>query len=168
MIWIKDGGGAIGSNYCYTQNFEYMFVFTKGKPQHINLLKDKPNLSYGKVRKDSIGRRNEQGKWKEHDKGKVVVGQEFSKRNNWWKVVPQKQEGSDFHPAVFPEKLVCDHIISWSNENDLVYDPFMGSGTTAKCCHMLKRNWIGSEISKEYFDKANERIFKAQQQLTLF
>ena len=41
MIWAKDGGGAIGSNLCYTQNFEYMFVLTKGKPQHVNLIADK-------------------------------------------------------------------------------------------------------------------------------
>jgi site-specific DNA-methyltransferase (adenine-specific) len=65
------------------------------------------------------------------------------------------------HPAMFPEKLANDHIISWSNEGDLVYDPFMGSGTTAKMAIINKRNWIGSEISKEYCEIANERIQKA-------
>ena len=37
MIWVKDGGGAVGSNKCYTQNFEYMFVFSKETPKTINL-----------------------------------------------------------------------------------------------------------------------------------
>jgi site-specific DNA-methyltransferase (adenine-specific) len=62
------------------------------------------------------------------------------------------------HPAIFPEKLVADQINSWTNENDLVYDPFMGSGTTAKIAHLLKRKWIGSEISKEYVAIAEERL----------
>lgn len=62
------------------------------------------------------------------------------------------------HPAIFPEKLVADQIKTWTNENDLVYDPFMGSGTTAKIAYILGRNWIGSEISREYVDIAEERV----------
>ena len=62
------------------------------------------------------------------------------------------------HPSVFPEKLANDHIISWSNEGDLVYDPFMGSGTTAKMAMLNNRNFIGSEISKEYCEIAEKRI----------
>ena len=62
------------------------------------------------------------------------------------------------HPAMFPEKLVDDHIHYWSNENDLVYDPFMGSGTTAKMAILNNRNWIGSEMSSEYCEIIKERI----------
>ena len=62
------------------------------------------------------------------------------------------------HPAIFPEQLANDHIISWSNENDIVFDPFMGSGTTGKMCKLLKRNFIGVEIDKQYFDIAKDRI----------
>jgi len=62
------------------------------------------------------------------------------------------------HPAIFPEKLVADQIKTWTNENDLVYDPFMGSGTTAKIAHLLKRRWIGSEISEEYVKISEERL----------
>jgi len=65
------------------------------------------------------------------------------------------------HPAVFPEQLANDHIISWSNENDIVYDPFMGSGTTAKMALKNNRLYIGSEISKEYCDIAEQRIKKS-------
>jgi len=62
------------------------------------------------------------------------------------------------HPATFPEKLANDHIISWSNEGDIVYDPFMGSGTTAKMAKLNNRNYIGSEISEEYCNIANKRL----------
>jgi len=62
------------------------------------------------------------------------------------------------HPAIFPEKLAVNHIKSWSNEGDLIYDPMIGSGTTGKIAVMLKRNYIGSEISPEYCKLANERI----------
>jgi len=79
---------------------------------------------------------------------------EFGQRYNVWEISPQ----SNGHPAPFPEKLANDHIISWSNEGDLVYDPFMGSGTTAKMAKINKRNYIGSEISKEYCDIIEKRI----------
>jgi site-specific DNA-methyltransferase (adenine-specific) len=72
------------------------------------------------------------------------------------------------HPAIFPEKLANDHIVSWSNENDLVYDPFTGSGTTAKMAVVNNRNYIGSEISQEYTDIATKRIREAKSQLNLF
>ena len=68
------------------------------------------------------------------------------------------QTGKIKHPAMFPEKLSEDHIISWSNPNDLIYDPFMGSGTTAKMALINGRSFIGSEISAEYCDIANKRI----------
>lgn len=164
MIWAKDGGGAVGSNRCYTQNFEYMFVLSKGTPHCYNLICDKKNLSFG-LDKSGIGRRNSDGTLKIE---KRQVSSEYSKRNNWWLVVPGTEEGSSFHPAVFPEKLVADHIRTWSAEGDIVYDPFMGSGTTAKMAHILKRNYIGSEISTEYAEKARARVWNEERQLTLF
>lgn len=163
MIWCKDGGGAIGSNLCYTQNFEYMFVFSIGKPKSVNLICDKKNLSFGK--KDgclSAGRRNANG---EHKYEVRYHEREYSRRNNWWRLVPKAEEGSYFHPAVFPQAIVRDHIISWSNEGDVVLDPFMGSGTTAKVARALGRKYIGFEISQEYVDLANKRL---QDTKTLF
>jgi len=62
------------------------------------------------------------------------------------------------HPAIFPEQLAIDQIKTWSNEGDLVYDPFLGSGTTAKVAHILNRKWFGSEISSEYVDIAEKRL----------
>ena len=151
MIWVKDGGGAVGSNLCYTQNFEYMFVLSKGKPNSINLIRDKVNQSYGQD-KSGVGRRRTDGV---HKIEKRKPSKEFSKRNNWWYIPPQKGNG---HPAVFPEQLAHDHIISWSNEGDVVMDIFMGSGTTAKMCKLTNRNYIGFEISEEYCQIAKERL----------
>ena len=163
MIWAKDGGGAVGSNLAYTQNFEYMFVFSKGRPKTTNLIYDKKCLTY-------TGKSETTKECRGHsDRGVAKLTRlQFSKRNNWWLLVPGKEEGSEFHPAVFPEKLVRDHIISWSNEGDIVYDPFSGSGTTAKVAYMNNRHYIGSEISKEYYEKANKRIDAEKRQYKLF
>ncbi|MDE1489250.1 site-specific DNA-methyltransferase, partial [Xenorhabdus bovienii] len=77
-----------------------------------------------------------------------------TKENVWHYTVGNMQSSKDKiafqHPAIFPEQLANDHIISWSNENDLVYDCFMGSGTTAKMALLNNRKFIGSEISEEY------------------
>lgn len=151
MIWIKDGGGAVGSNKCYTQNFEYMFVFSKGAPKTINLIYDKPNKSFGQD-KSGVGRRKVTG---EHKIEQRKPSKEFSRRNNWWYIPPQKGDG---HPAVFPEQLANDHIISWSNEGDVVLDPFSGSGTTHKMALLNNRKFIGFEISQEYVDIERKRL----------
>ena len=164
MIWAKDGGGAIGSNLSYTQNFEYMFVLSKGRPKATNLIADKPNLSFGQD-KSGVGRRKADGTLKvEHRK----ESSQFSKRNNWWLLVPGTEECSKLHPAVFPDKLAADHIRSWSNEDDLVYDCFMGSGTTAKMAMTLNRHYIGSEISEEYCKIIDKRLLPLKTQYKLF
>jgi len=155
MIWIKDGGGAVGSNYCYTQNFEYNFVFSKGRPKTINLICDKGNLSFGKD-KSGVGRRLPDG---EHKIETRKPSKEFRRRNNWWYIPPQK--GGE-HPAVFPEQLASDHIKSWSNCGDKVFDPFMGSGTTGKMAALNGRNFIGIELDADYFKIAEKRIADAQ------
>ena len=62
------------------------------------------------------------------------------------------------NPAIFPEQLANDHIISWSNEGDLVYDPFMGSGTTAIACINTNRRFVGTEIDELYFNMAKKRV----------
>ena len=68
---------------------------------------------------------------------------------------PQKGAG---HPAVFPEQLANDHIVSWSNEGDVVLDPFSGSGTTHKMALLNNRKFIGFEISQEYVDIERKRL----------
>jgi len=128
----------------YTQIFEYMFVFSKGKPK-ANLLCDKKNKWAG---------------WTDFG-GKVlkVPVPEYSPRTNIWKYVTS-YNGVD-HPAPFPEDLAKDHILSWNEELDVVYDPFMGSGTTGKMAKLNGRKYIGSEISKEYWKVSEARLREA-------
>jgi DNA modification methylase len=150
MIWEKTGSGCLGSNKFYGQNFEYMFILTKGIPKATNLICDREN----KVKSGSVkvnGGLDKTGKGKD----RIVERKPFGKRNNIWRFDTQKN--SD-HPAPFPEQLANDHIISWSNENDLIYDPFMGSGTTAKMAILNNRKYIGSEISGDYCKIIETRI----------
>ena len=144
MIYEKNSSTypASAKSKRYSQIFEYMFIFSKGKIKTANLIRDKKNKWAG--HKDFSG------------KLKNPVP-DFSPRNNIWKYTTSFN-GVKGHPAVFPESLANDHIISWSNEGDLIYDPFMGSGTTAKMAILNNRNWIGSEISKEYCEIAEKRI----------
>jgi len=150
MIWLKTGQGAVGSIYSYWQNFEYMFIFSKGKPKSLNLIEDRPNKIIGEM--NTSGGRGKDGLSKSKRK---IISKPFGRRFNTWTI---NQATNKEHKAVYPEQLANDHIVSWSNEGDLVYDPFMGSGTTAKMAILNKRNYIGSEISEEYCKIAEERI----------
>lgn len=157
MIWVKTGGGGFGSCYCYMQNTEYMFVLCKGKPKTTNLIKDHKNTHYG--RRDVIhARRNTDGQLS--DRLKTHVYPEYSKRNNWWYYPRYKSYGN--HPAAFPEPLARDHILSWSNPGDIVLDPFMGSGTTAKAALLSGRNYLGFDVSREYCEIAQKRLAEIQ------
>jgi len=75
---------------------------------------------------------------------------------------------TDGHSFAFGDWLPKHFINYFSKEGDLVYDPFMGTGTTAKASHLLKRNWIGSEVSEKYTKLANKRLKPYLDQLTLF
>ena len=161
MIYEKIGGSPPNGNR-YVQTFEYMFVFSKGKPKSINLLKDKPNKSAGTKPWGASKIRKQDGSL-ETKKRKTY--DEYGLRTNIWGYARgyghSSQDLESFkHPATFPESLARDHILSWSNEGDLVYDPFMGSGTTAKMCILHGRDFIGSEISKEYCLIIEERLSK--------
>lgn len=159
MIYKKTGGGARGSNLCYWQNFEYMFVFSKGRPKTINLIKDKVNVTAGKRNSGVNGR----GKNGEQRFKKVTRTAELGRRENVW-IIPAGNNTTDDktdHPAVFPESLANDHILSWSNEGDTVLDPFMGSGTTGKMAKLNNRKFIGIELDEDYFNIAKERINNA-------
>ena len=166
MIYKKGSGGAVGSNLSYWQSFEYMFVFSKGKIKTVNRIKDKKNINVGGVKTEI----QKNVKIKSRMCPKDIVTQEFGYRDNIWEYAIgfANTDDSTDHPAVFPEKLAADHIYTWSNEGDLIYDCFCGSGTTAKMAHVYKRNWIGSEISSEYVDLANKRLDPYLRQTSLF
>ena len=143
------------------QSFEYMFVFSKGKPKTFNPIMDHKN-TYDSHKGGEVvsGVRKKDGT---HTKKIRPKPREYSKRwNVWW--IPNgyfsltQDKVAYQHPAVFPEKLAHDHIISWSNEGDVILDPFVGSGTTCKMAKQLGRNYIGIDISQEYIDIAKERV----------
>lgn len=160
MIWEKPTFTATGSlKVRYAPVFEYMFVFSKGKPKTFNPIKDKQNVSSGKKIHGTI--RQKDGSTKQQS----CIGneiQEFGQRHNVWKICPERSNKNRKHPSVFPEQLANDHIISWSNEGDTVLDCFMGSGTTGKMAVLNNRNFIGIELDKDYFDIAEKRIKEVQ------
>ena len=158
MIYLKPPRGACGNNKTYWQTFEYMFVFSKGMPKTINLLLDRENK--GPRIGDNGTKRLHDGSLKKLKRGGY---DKKGRRTNVWQYnVGNGHSASDDiaheHPAIFPEKLAKDHILSWSNEGDIVYDPFMGSGTTAKMCLLNDRKYIGSELSKDYYKIIKQRL----------
>ena len=71
------------------------------------------------------------------------------------------------HTAIFPEKLAEDHILSWTNEGDIVFDPMCGSGTTCKMAKINNRKFIGMDISEEYCELSKSRVNLAENQLLI-
>lgn len=156
MIWRKPNPSIPTTNRYY-DCFEYMFVFSKGKPKTLNFIEDRKNKTFGSSYKNiRIDVENKEKQKIRKDPIKKV--KEFSRRHNIWDISVPKNKTK--HPAVFPEQLAKDHIISWSNEGDIVFDPFMGSGTTAKMSEETNRKWVGIELSEEYCDIIKERLRK--------
>jgi site-specific DNA-methyltransferase (adenine-specific) len=150
MIFKKKNPMPYIKKNCYTQAFEYMFVFSKGTPKTANMLTEP--CDYAGVSITSTNTNEQSMKAKK----KVYHTKDEKIRQNVFEYV---LAGTNYgHPAIFPKQLAIDHIKSWSNEGDLIYDCFMGSGTVAVVSIPLNRNWVGSEISKEYVGIINERV----------
>jgi len=155
MIYQKKNTPFMRAN-AYTNCYELMIVFSRGKPKSFNPLKT-PTVRNG---------------WETavHNKGPdalnrkrpVELKKEKVRTNIWRYAVGLGGSTSDRiafqHPAVFPENLARDHILSWSVPGDIVLDPMCGSGTTCKMAHITGRKWIGIDISKEYIEFAKERM----------
>lgn len=155
MIFVKSGSGAAGSRNCYWQVFDYMFVFTKGKPDTVNLLHDVPNKFAGeRTTKGRVNRNNEL-----RDRKSRIIP-EYSKRGNVWRYAVGNNNGDyrSGHPAPFPEVLASDLISSWSDTDNVVFDPFGGSGTTAAVAQAMGRKFVSGDISPEYATIAVDRL----------
>lgn len=145
----------------YTQIFEYMFIFSKGKPKTANLICDKENRWAGYTNWGKKTDRQKDGTLKEKKDIKPVP--KYSPRNNIWRYVVggkfgQSDDIAYKHPATFPEQLVEDHVLTWSDKGDVVLDPMCGSGTTCKMARQHDRNYIGIDISEDYCKLARERV----------
>ena len=146
MIYAKQNPVPYHHNR-YNPQFEYMFVLSKGVPKTFNPIQE--NTKGFKT-----------GKYRYPDGSLKIANTPIIKEtkmlnNIWFYVVGGKGNN---HPASFPEKLAEDHILSWSNEGDTVFDPMAGSGTTLKMAKKNNRNYIGIETSQEYIDIINKRI----------
>lgn len=159
MIYEVAGTGAKGSNYAYWQAFEYMFVWSKGTPKTVNRIAD--------VRNARAGVRVTRGQKTKN------VGQRLGEysiptigiRSNVWRYhAGNNGDEQTSHPAQFPLQLAKDHIVSWSQSDDLVFDPFTGSGTTGIAAMQLGRRFLGCEIHPQYCAISERRIRNAAAQ----
>jgi DNA modification methylase len=157
MIYKKKASRFPETNRYY-QVFEYMFVFSKGRPKTVNLIRDRRNLGFGNAICEHA--RQKDGTLKKR-KGKIIS--KLGVRFNIWEYstggsISAQDEIAFQHPAIFPEQLAADHIISWSNPGDIVLDPMCGSGTTCKMALKLGRRFIGIDIAEEYCEIARKRV----------
>ena len=164
MIWDKVGCSFPDANR-YLPTFEYMFVFSKGVPKAFNAICDRKNIYAG---------RHIHGTWRQKD-GSIIprsnnhkerVLDEYGRRYNIW-AIPNEKHNRTGHPAVFPTQLVQDHILTWSNEGDVVLDPFTGSGTTGIAAHKTHRQFVGFEIDPVYYKAAKERLDRETAQVNI-
>ena len=171
MIYEKNGSPypATKQSTRYTQIFEYIFILSKGKPKTVNLIRDKKNRWGGTKSFGAKSERQSDGTLKK--RGTPIVA-DYSPRNNIWRYntgfgFSSKDKKAFEHPATFPEALAKDHILTWSNEGDLVLDPLMGSGTTLLAAEKTGRNSIGIDISTDYCKLTYKRLNRIVNQTKL-
>lgn len=163
MIYAKNNPIPSDCGKRYRQCFEFMFCFSKGQPKTFNPITQaiRQEKAFKSFRITKVGRNDLAHDHVAPKERKVDNIFYYGDSEIFYYNVgtsSSKDKIAFEHPAIFPEQLVEDQINTWTNEGDLVYDCFMGSGTTAKMAHLLKRRWLGSEISAEYVEIANERL----------
>ena len=166
MIYYKNGNVPQKHSPRYEQRFEYMFVLSRGRPKSFNPMKHKRLWEDTRTAKNF--HRNQEGKYKLNKFNQ----DEYVKNHNVWlykvfggQITDDKMAHN--HPAIFPDKLARDHIASWSNPDDIVYDPMGGSGTTIVQAAKLDRRWLMTEISPEYCNIAQKRVDAVMNQTKL-
>ena len=164
MIYEKSGCSFPETNRYYPIA-EYMFILSKGSPNTINLISDRINTYAGEYVARENADRQKDGSLTPNTAYKNEYNKKvkpFGVRYNIWRYSVGKgnttKDDVFAHPAIFPEKLAHDHILSWSKEGDIVLDPMSGSGTTVKMANLLGRRYIGIDISPEYCQIAEDRL----------
>jgi len=142
----------------YNNEFEFMFVFSKGVVKtHNSLMID---CMHAGLELNGTTYKNYSKNEQIREKMANPVKDKKIKGNIWEYVVGKKQEDQEAkgHPAPFPCQLVRDHIFSWTNPDDIVFDPMSGSGTTCRVAVEMERKYIGIDISPEYCEIARKRV----------
>lgn len=163
MIYQKENPVPTGGNNRYYSSFEYMFIFSKGTPNTFNPIMVKRTNKWNDKRtsRNKNFARDQDGNFNSRQVD-LNLDKPVKMRNVW--TVPvgggisAMEKIAYKHPAIMPEKIAENHILSWSNEHDVILDPFMGSGTTGKMALVNNRNFIGIEIVPKYYDIAEERL----------
>ena len=157
----------------YEQDFEYMFVFSKGKPNTFNPIRIPCKYPEKETARQHsyFSETDEKMRKARSGKKRKPVGKDKIKGNIWYYATGKNHSTKDEiafqHPAIFPEQLANDHIISWSKPHDIIFDPFMGSGTTGKMALLNNRHFIGIELDPTYFSIAEQRIKEADVEETV-
>jgi len=163
MIWLKPNLTPTDPKCLrYYNAFEYMFIFSKGKPKTCNYIKEKSKNAGKEFGSAPMRRADGSNRDDRTEKLKGVKVKDYKIKSNVWEYVigsgVSKDKIAFKHPAVFPEQLAADHIISWSNPGDIVLDPMCGSGTTPKIALKLGRRFLGIDIAEEYCEIARKRV----------
>lgn len=152
IIWEKHGVPCPTPKRYYNVT-ETVYIFSKGKPKTLNLIEDRVNISAG--REETTHKRTNR-EWRVRSQRPKYITQPLGRRTNVWRYPVSRNETN--HPAVMNLNLAYDLIFSYTNEKEIVLDPFAGSGTTFAAAERLRRRWIGFEISTEYIEAANKRL----------
>jgi DNA modification methylase len=159
MLYVKNNPIPSDCGKRYRQTFEYMFCFAKGNPKTFNPIMEPTKSAGQKIKAFRITEKG-RGNLPDEDIGREIKAERKASNIFYYSVgTSSSRDKIAFeHPAIFPEQLVFDQISTWTNPAELVYDCFMGSGTTAKVAHLLERQWIGSEVSSQYVEIAKQRL----------
>lgn len=157
LIMTRSGGRYAGGNRY--GKVEFGLILSKGRPRSVHLIRDKPNKHAGLLRQ--FRARRHDGRHREPARAKPVAA--LGLRGPVWEYVAgyggtTTDRYAHDHPALMPEAMARDLIVSWSRPGDLVLDPFLGSGTTAKMALLHHRRYLGFEVHRPYFQLAVRRI----------
>lgn len=157
MIYSPLGQTTV-AQHRYGLAVQYMFVLTKGRPRVANFIHDKRNKSAGTCRKPRHILSRDRGRFS-HQRPIRTWG----RRSIVWSYpvgrhCTAKDKYAFEHPALMPEPMARDHILTWSQPGDVVLDPFAGAGTTCKMAALLGRRYIGVEIEKRFCELAERRV----------
>lgn len=146
----------------YEQSFSYMFVLSRGRPKSFNpIMLPKRDFRTGK----SAYHRNSDNSIDTGMNKPTISHKLHPNIFNYTNAVRLEcSKNPQPHPAVFPEALARDHILSWSNPGDICLDPMVGSGTTAKQAHLLGRHYLGFDISEGYCQLTRRRLANVEAQ----